>query len=467
MLLHHTLYKKGDSVANVVILGAGLTGLSAAYHFEKAGFYDFEIFEKQDSAGGLLRSFEIDGFTFDYTGHLLHINDEYFSSFINTITNINTFNKVTRNTAIYSNGKLTDYPFQMNLFGLPNEVIYECITGYVNRPKNIGTPKNFYEWVLKYFGIGMGKHFFFPYNSKILAYDIKKILPSWTGRFVPKTDLETVLRGAFEKKDTSNVGYNSQFFYPKNGGIQHLITSLQKAISAKPTLNQKVVEINIKSKTIVFENGSSTRFKHLISTLPLNELLLIIKGASHRNYTTASENLICNSVINFNLGFRRTELTNKHWIYYPEKKYPFYRMGFWHNINPNSVKKNHTAIYGEVSYLAKKTSSTLRDRLLEKSIASALKTLGIHQQEVIVRKDLYLNHAYVIYDAWREQYLKSLVKDLATDGILSTGRYGGWKYSSMQEAVIDGKEACEKILPNFISPQNHVHKTGAQGIQPL
>lgn len=439
-------------MANVVILGAGLTGLSAAYHFEKAGFHDFEIFEKQDSPGGLLRSFQVDGFTFDYTGHLLHINDEYFSSFINTITNIDTFNKITRNAAIYSHGKLTDYPFQMNLFGLPNEVIYACINGYVNRPKSRNTPKNFHAWVLKYFGAGIGKHFFFPYNSKILAYDIRKILPSWTGRFVPKTDFNTILRGAFEKKDTSKAGYNSHFFYPKTGGIQHLINSVEKAISAKPILHHKVVEINIKSKIIVFENGSSTSFNHLISTLPLNELLLMIKGASHRNYTMAAEKLLCNSVINFNLGFRRTELTNKHWIYYPEKIYPFYRMGFWHNISPNSVKKDHTAIYGEVSYLAKKTSSGQKNRLLETSIASALNILGIQEQEVTVRKDLHLNHAYVIYDAWREQYLKNLVKDLATDGILSTGRYGGWKYSSMQEAVIDGKEACEKILPHFVSP---------------
>ena len=460
--------KKGDcTVANVVILGAGLTGLSAAYHFERAGFYDFEIFEKQDAAGGLLRSFQVDGFTFDYTGHLLHINDEYFSSFINTITNINAFHKVTRNTAIYSHGNLTDYPFQMNLFGLPNEVIYECITGYVNRSTGRGKPKNFHEWVLKYFGAGMGKHFFFPYNSKILAYDIRRILPSWTGRFVPQTSLDAILRGAFEKKDTSNVGYNSQFFYPKHGGIQHLITSLEKAITSKPRLHHKVVEIDIKAKSLVFENGATTRFNHLISTLPLNELLLMVRGSAHRNYHVAAEKLLCNSVINFNLGFNRPELTDKHWIYYPERKYPFYRMGFWHNINANSVKPNHTAIYGEVSYLAKNTSIPRRKLLLETSVTAALNLLNIHEQEVVVRKDLYLNYAYVIYDAWREQNLKSLVNALGNDGILSTGRYGGWKYSSMQEAVIDGKQACEKILPNFTSSENRVHKTGALGIQPL
>jgi protoporphyrinogen oxidase len=444
-------HEKGDYVAKVVILGAGLTGLSAAYHFEQAGFSDFEIFEKQEEAGGLLRSFNVDGFTFDYTGHLLHINDEYFSSFINTITSIDTFLNVTRKTGIYSHNSLTDYPFQMNLHGLPNEVIYECIEGYINRHTYVRKPKNFHAWVLKYFGAGMGKHFFFPYNSKILAYDVRKVLPSWTGRFVPQTSLDAVLRGALEKKETKNVGYNSQFFYPKSGGIQHLIKSLEGAIKAKPKLHHQVAAIDVKTKTITFTNGATTRYESLISTLPLNELLMMISGSSHRHYKTAAEKLLCNSVINFNLGFKQPHLTDKHWIYYPEKQFPFYRMGFWHNINATSVKPGHTAIYGELSYLGKNTSKPARINLVASAVTKALALLNINEQDVVVRKDLHLTYAYVIYDAWREKHLANLLKNLADDGILSTGRYGGWKYSSMQEAVIDGKLASEQLLPNIVA----------------
>ena len=65
-------------MAKIVIAGAGLTGLSTAYHLEKNKFDDFEIYEKENEVGGLCRSVKQDGFTFDYTGHLLHINDIYF-----------------------------------------------------------------------------------------------------------------------------------------------------------------------------------------------------------------------------------------------------------------------------------------------------------------------------------------------------------------------------------------------------
>ena len=37
----------------VLIIGAGLTGLSAAYHLEQAGFYDYLLLEAATTPGGL------------------------------------------------------------------------------------------------------------------------------------------------------------------------------------------------------------------------------------------------------------------------------------------------------------------------------------------------------------------------------------------------------------------------------
>ena len=118
-------------MAKIVIIGAGLTGLSAAYHLEKKGFFDYKIFEKDASPGGLCRSVYQDGFTFDYTGHLLHISDPYFQSFVNTVVGMETLNSVHRRSFVYSHNVYTHYPFQVNLFGLPPATIAECIEGFV------------------------------------------------------------------------------------------------------------------------------------------------------------------------------------------------------------------------------------------------------------------------------------------------------------------------------------------------
>jgi len=107
--------KKGDIVAEVVILGAGPTGLSTAYHLEKRGFFDYKIFEKDTTPGGLLKTVNEDGFSFDYTGHLIHVSNSYFYDFLDSVANINNFSSNERNSAIFSKNVLTAYPFQINL----------------------------------------------------------------------------------------------------------------------------------------------------------------------------------------------------------------------------------------------------------------------------------------------------------------------------------------------------------------
>ena len=118
-------------MAKVVIIGSGLTGLSTAYHLEQQNFFDFKIFEKENSSGGLLRSFKQDVFTFDYTGHLLHINDNNFYNFLNKTAGIENFFIQKRKSFILSNDKFIPYPFQSNLYKLSEQVKFDCVKGYI------------------------------------------------------------------------------------------------------------------------------------------------------------------------------------------------------------------------------------------------------------------------------------------------------------------------------------------------
>ncbi|QQR49472.1 FAD-dependent oxidoreductase [bacterium] len=435
----------------VVILGAGLTGLSTAYHLEKAGFFDYQLFEKQDRAGGLLRSFQQDGFTFDFTGHLLHISDSYFKSFLQTTANLDNFNLVQRRSGIYLHHQITDYPFQINLHGRDASVIYDCLNGFINRHKSLKKPQNFYEWVLKYFGKGFGKHFFFPYQAKILSCDIKKLMPSWTGRFVPKTTLKDIVYGAVKTK--TGVGYNSSFYYPKQGGIEFIIKNITPKLSNQPHINHNASIIDLADKKIHFDNGNHTSFEILVTTLPLDQLLTSITNASHTTWNQTSKKLSCAGVLNFNIGFDKEDIADKHWLYYPEKQYPFYRLGFWNNINPTSVKQGSSAIYGECSYLRGSKTMNQLEQITKNALSKALETLHLTHDNIITQKILNLEHAYVIYDQWREKNLTKLLANLQEHNIYSIGRFGEWKYSSMQEAVLDGKKVAETILAQL----GHTH----------
>jgi protoporphyrinogen oxidase len=435
-------------VAEIIILGAGLTGLSAAYHLEQNNFFDYKIFEKNDRPGGLLQSVQHEGFTFDHTGHLLHISDPYFRSFLDTVAEISNFNLVERNAAIYSHNVFTDYPFQMNLFGLPVNVIAECLEGYLQRKTTLRTPQNFHDWVLKYFGKGFGKHFFFPYNSKLLATDIKKIHPSWTGRFVPQTNLAAILKGALEKKPARGIGYNSSFYYPKAGGIEFIIKQIHSKLLNKALVNYQAEYIDTTSKTVYFQNGYQEKYQQLITTLPLDTLLSKIKEPTNSFIKNAEAKLFCNSVVNINLGFPGDKLSDYHWVYLPEKKYLPYRIGFWQNICKSSVPQGTSAIYGEFSFRKERVTAKQKVNLIERAIDASLKLLNRNRNDILAQKILHLDHAYVLYDQWREKNLAQLLTALAAQSVHSIGRFGEWKYSSMQEAVLDGKKVAQTVLSN-------------------
>ena len=255
-------------MAKVVIIGAGLTGISTAYYLEKNNFFDYLMVEKDDSIGGLCRSIYHDGFTFDYTGHLLHVSDPDFRQLIGDVVGIETLNSIIRRSYIYSHESYTKYPFQVHLYGLPTEVIAECIEGFAARKKSKKKLQAFYDFVLENFGKGLAKHFFFPYQKKIFAYNLKKLTSSWMGRFVPSTSLQQMIEGALkDAPPESSIGYNAHFYYPKQGGIQTWVLKLAHTLKNPIRINHAVKTIDALKKQIIFHNNESESYDILINTI--------------------------------------------------------------------------------------------------------------------------------------------------------------------------------------------------------
>lgn len=429
-------------MAEIVILGAGLTGLSTAYHLEQLGFTDYQLYEKESDTGGLCRSVKQDGFTFDYTGHLLHISDPYFKTFIEKIFGFNNLKTIQRRSLIYSNGIYTPFPFQVNMYGLPPSIIADCIEGFVARNKLRKKSPNFLEWATTQFGSGITKHFFEPYQKKLFACDLADITASWTSRFVPKTTLREIIHGALQPPKNT-IGYNAQFYYPKEGGINRWVKALKNQIKKLINTDHCVETINLETKRVTFTNGTSVNYKTVVNTLPLDQFLKLLKEPSSSSLKRAAQKLRCNSVLNFNLGLARPNISDAHWIYLPEKDFPHYRMGFYHNFSQSMVPQNCSSIYGEISYFKK-------DRYLKKRLDIALeqtkKLLNITSADIIIQKNISIERAYVIYDFWRERNLSKIHQQLVDRSIHSIGRYGAWKYSSMQEAILEGRTMAEELI---------------------
>lgn len=427
---------------NLLIIGAGLSGLSAAYHLKKG----FLLFEKESKPGGMASSDCVNGFIFDKTGHLLHFKTAYVKDLLRTLTNGSGLTRHRRSSWIFSKDTYTRYPFQVNTYKLPPSIIKDCLVKIAET--QIGSPRqhpsNFREWILSNFGEGIARHFMFPYNRKLWKTPLHKIGIDWMDRFIPKTNLEQAVKGAvsdFRK----NFGYNKIFYYPQTGGIQRIADALFNRTKNNICFEKEVVRIDLKNRTVTLKGGEDLRFDKMISTIPLPELSRIVKDLplairdklKQLNYV---------SVFNLNLGTNRNKISDKHWIYFPEKKHIFYRVGFFSNISKEVAPSGKSSLYTEVSYLENKPSGYDKSHL-KKRIIEDLRNLRIltDSDKIIAQKSYNIKYAYPLPDKKRQGIVNDIKDFLKMHNIYSIGRYGSWRYITMEECILEGKRAAEVI----------------------
>jgi protoporphyrinogen oxidase len=422
----------------IVILGAGLSGLSAAFHLKAK---EYRIFEKEQEVGGLCRSVIHDGFTFDHTGHLLHLSHSYTKELIDALLPDRLIRHQRRAT-IYLKGSYIPFPFQANLWALPKDLTRECLIEFIRAYSGKAKGRDdFLDWIYQALGAGIAKHFMIPYNEKLWRIPLDEISLEWVERFIPCPNLEEVIDGALGV-NLKGFGYNQEFLYPREAGIQILPQAFLAQVR-DVQLGKAVESIDIEKKVVKFQDGGSTTYRTLLSSLPMEELLQCIESCPEE-IKDLQRGLRYVSVININLGVGREGLSDHHWVYFPEPSYPFYRVGFLSNLSPHVAPKGASALSIEISHLPSIPPSL--EKVREQTMA-ALVSSGILRREdkILTEKTIFIKHAYVIYDHFRRQHLPRIIQFLRTNQIYPLGRYGRWEYTTMEEAILQGKEAAETL----------------------
>ncbi len=430
---------------NVAIIGAGMAGMGAAYYLQsKQGELPLsvELFEKETRPGGICKTERSGKFLFDYTGHLIHFKDPGFRELVSGLLH-DDFNSLVRSSWIYSHNAFTRYPFQANLYGLPPDVIVDCLYEYSKEYFNpIKNPAVTYEdWILSHFGSGIARHFMMPYNEKLYKRHPRDLAADCAGRFVPDSDLKLLIRGALSDSEPQ-LGYNATFLYPKTGGIETLSSALAYGLG-NIHLSSDIVSIHPETKTMVTGTGDNIRYDALISTQPITHLISSMNGVP-KAVMDAAKQLSHVSVFNLNLGVKGLTGT-KHWLYIPEPKYPFYRIGFYHNFSKDLVPPGHGSLYIEVSYdpIEGIDAAATTDKIISDIIA-----IGIlpNRESIVTQKVINVPFAYAIHDRQRQRSLDVINEYLHAQLIFSVGRFGSWGYTSMEDSFLQGKNAAEQIV---------------------
>jgi protoporphyrinogen oxidase len=404
----------------IVILGGGITGLSAANVLTAAG-EECLVLEKEADAGGHCRSIVAGRYAFDMSGHFLHSSDPAMLDWILRIPGI-AWDAVARDARVWLRGKLTPYPFQANLKGHDPSFVTRCLAGFAaeriqEAVDGEAAPANLAEWLMSRFGKEMCRSFFFPYNRKMWRTSLDEMGYEWTAWSVPVPRFEELLAGA-RGETREGMGYNAAFRYPRRGGIGALPRALARPLGNRVRTGIRVVRVDLRRRIVHTSDGKSIPFRVAISTIPLPELSNrcdSLPSAAGQ----ASSALKWVKVLAINFGVAGGRKPPGHWIYVPERSYPFFRAGFLSNVDRSAAP-----------------ASALR----------GLRRMGILQRGSVVeeRREVMLDPAYVVFDRLRGKAVSHLTREFRRRGVILAGRYGAWDYYGMERSMADGMRAARE-----------------------
>jgi protoporphyrinogen oxidase len=421
----------------ITILGAGLAGLSAAYHLGDG----YRVLEREAEPGGLCRSVEKSGYVFDIAPHILFTRDEYARGLFIKLLEGNLLTH-DRQAYIYMMGTYVKYPFEANLHPLPREAREECIQGVVDRPTL--KPRNFMEWIQSSFGEGIAKYYMVPYNEKIWKYPLDKMNTEWLGGRVPTPSVEEMRRGA-EGDQNVDYGPNAQFWYPESGGIGALPKALAEGLDVSCGSNAVDVKPTKKGVKVTYQrNGlpKSVESEYAFSSLPLPELVKIMSDVPEA-VVKAANRLVYNSIICVDVGVKRPGITDKHWLYFPEPKLVFNRISFPMNFSPGTTPPGRSSVLVEVTYRGRQPDlEETKERVLHDLVEAELTKKS---DKVEVCDASSYRYAYVIYDLDHRKNVEAVHRYLRESRVIPIGRFGEWEYYNMDKAILSGKRAAESL----------------------
>ncbi len=412
-----------------LVVGAGVTGLSFCNFIDSE---DYLVLEREDEIGGWCKTVKKDGFVWDFSGHFFHFNHPDIEEYLRARMPPDEVVTVEKNAQIIYDGHWIDFPFQKNIHQLPKQEFAECLYDVYFRDEvdDEFDPESFKGMLYEKFGKGISEKFLVPYNEKLYACDLEQLDRDAMGRFFPYADLDEIIGNMRREEDDS---YNATFTYPKNGAIMYIEALATEVPDERIRLEEALVDIDLDAKIAHTSQGREISFEYLISSAPFDRLMQMVD----LDYDPGVFSY--NKVLVFNLGFDRKGPEGVHWIYFPEKKYPFYRVGFYDNI----MGTDRMSLYVEIGNPADADPDVDRAR---EAVLEGLAEAGlVDDHELVAQHSTILDPAYVHITEESNAAYDDLDRKLQLRGVHSIGRYGGWTYCAIEDNIVEARELAGRL----------------------
>lgn len=420
------------------ILGGGIAGLSAGYHLALRN-KPAVIFEQNSTWGGLCDNFNVDGFRFDYCVHYSITDNKYVKKLFADSTGCHTFAPKPYN---YFRRLWIKHPVQNNLFPLPLAEKRKIIKSYLNREGNSSAePDNYEQWLCAQYGEYFARQFPARYTTKYWTVPPNMLSTSWIRNRLSPIDLVTLLYGCLHC-DTTQSYYAPEIRYPKRSGYKSFLTRMASKCTIR--LNKKVFEIDPILRKIIFKDGSHTYYDHLISSLPLPDLIGLIKDVPVP-VQAAAENLMVTRVHLVSLGFKHPHIPPYPWFYiYDEDILPARAYSPGHKSSDN-VPPGCSSLQFEIYSSKKKPLIYSPEYLVDHVIANGRKMGLFDTSDIVVSDYREVPYGNVVFEKNMPKLRGKVHQYLDQCGIHYIGRFGMWDYLWSDQSLLSGKKISDIV----------------------
>jgi protoporphyrinogen oxidase len=287
-----------------------------------------------------------------------------------------------------------------------------------------------------------------PYNFKVWAHPLEMMDTRWQGDRVPTVDVRRILENLLADRDDVSWGPNNKFKFPLLGTgmlYERMAEALPKAVNH----GKHAGRIDVAAKEVTFSNGSTTGYDHLVSTMPLTELIKSIDDcpASVRD---ATSDLHHTEGLFVGIGVAEECPSSKCWMYFPGSDSPFYRVTYLSNYSPQMTPgPGHFSLLAEVSSspFKREDPTDVVDRTIQGMVASELLTPEQAEHKIVSRELMRVPYSYPVPTIGRDAALARIQPWLMEHGIYSRGRFGAWRYEigNTDHSVMMGVELADRL----------------------
>ena len=423
---------------HVVILGAGISGLTVSYFLNQHKISN-TIIEKDKVAGGLLKSFKIKDFVFDNFIHISHAKNSVVKNFFKKSSSY--FKLKPKPNNLYKDTWIDHSP-QFHLYPLKLGEKIKIIYSFLTRKKNKGYRiKNYENWLKGAYGDYFAKNFPMKYTEKYWATKSRNLSTSWIKFRMQEISFWDLLKGSFVKifRDTY---YSSDMKYPKSGGYESFLKILKK--NKNIIFNSKLNFIDHTKKKI-YLGKKIIKYTNLVSTIPLPEFSNLSKEKNKKLKFHANK-LRCTAGIIISIGLN-VDINTRTWFYIYNKDFKASRIYAPKKLSKNNCPKGKSSLQAEIFLDNKKKVDDKYLKFVKNNTVDNLIKYKIIKKENIEFIDIkFKKYANVIFDKnydTSRDFIINYFKKLNVDFV---GRFGSWAYLWSDQCFMSGKATAQKIL---------------------